>query len=485
MFLNKSYSLIFFTFIFLSYPVFAQSQDVQSVDRVQVDELIQTLESETAREDFIQNLKTLIEVDQTQDKQDISLPAISETLGIEKQTKDFIDGYSDFLAENNLNASTVGKFGLTGAAFLGALIVGFLVKKLTMILLKKLLALKRKYSLSHSRFNSYVRIIRFGLYSVLSLLFFYSVALIWNISNFVIFQSDTALSLVSNIVNIMSIIIITAIVWEVVNGFIEYAVRRSGAQNSARARTILPIARNVLFMVFSAFFGLMLLSELGINIMPLLAGAGVLGIAIGFGAQTVVKDFLTGFTIIMEDLIQVGDVVTLAGRTGGIEKITIRKVQMRSLDGTVYTVPFSEIDIIENLTKNFSYYLLDVGIAYREDPDEVIQHLKAIDQEMNEDDKFKDLTLEPIEILGVDHFGDSAVIIKARLKTLPAKQWVVGREFNRRMKHKFDEHNVEMPFPHQTIYFGENKDGSAPAAPVKVKSLGHDDQEEKVQKNAA
>lgn len=481
MFLNKFFLQLTVLFVFASFPALAQPESNKAINQNQINTLIETLESEPARQEFIQNLKVLIEVNEKEEKEEISVPVISETLGIEKQTEELIEDYSDFLEDNNLNATTIGKAGMTGGAFLGVLILGFVIKKLTMVLLKKLLNLKQKYALSHSRFNSYVRILRYGLYSVLTLLFAYSVALIWNMSDLVIFESDTALMLVSNIVNILSIVLITAIIWEVVNGFIEYAVRRSGTRDSARARTILPIARKMLLMVFAVFFGLMLLSELGINIMPLLAGAGVVGIAIGFGAQTMVKDFLTGFTIIMEDLIQVGDIATLSGRTGKIEKITIRKVQMRSLGGTVYTVPFSEIDIIENQTKNFSYYLLDVGIAYRENPDEVIEHLKAIDAELNEDDEFKDLTLDPIEILGVDHFGDSAIIIKARLKTLPAKQWIVGREFNRRMKHRFDEHNVEMPFPHQTIYFGEDKDGKAPAAPVKVKAndeLGHEGGEE-------
>ena len=233
-------------------------------------------------------------------------------------------------------------------------------------------------------------------------------------------------------------------------------------------QTLLPIVRNVLFFVFSILFTLVLLSELGVDIMPLLAGAGVVGIAVGFGAQTMVKDFLTGFIIIMEDLIQVGDVATLGDKTGIIEKITIRKVQMRDLDGTVYTVPFSEISVVSNLTKEYSYYLMDIGIAYREDPDEVIGYLREIDEEMREDENFKDLILEELHILGVDQFGDSAIIIKARIKTLPIKQWDVGREFNRRMKYKFDKHGIEIPFPHQTLYFGEDKKGHAPPAYIKM-----------------
>ncbi len=457
--------------LLISTPAFAQSDQVEGnhISNESVKELIQTLESETARKEFIQNLKTLTEVENQKDEDVSNIPAISQGLGVEEQTQDIINSYTDFLKDNNLNSTSVGKAGLTLIAFIGLIIVGLIVKKITRLLLKKLMELKSKYHLTHSRFSTYARIVRYALYAVLFLLFMSSVGLIWNLSDFGFLQGDMSLSLIGDIINIATIIVITAFVWEIVNGFIEYALRRTGARQSSRTLTLLPIIRKIMFIVFLVFFGLMLLSEFGINIMPLLAGAGVLGIAVGFGAQTVVKDFLIGFTIIMEDLIQVGDVVTLNGCTGVIELVTIRKVQLRNVNGSVYTVPFNKIDIIENQTKDFSYYLFDIGIAYREDPDEVCGYLNEIDEDMRNDEKYNDLILEPLEILGVDNFADSAVVIKARIKTLPSEQWIVGREFNRRMKLAFDKHSVEMPFPHQTIYFGEDKNGKAPAAPVVVK----------------
>jgi small conductance mechanosensitive channel len=173
-------------------------------------------------------------------------------------------------------------------------------------------------------------------------------------------------------------------------------------------------------------------------------------------------------TIIFEDLIQIGDVVNLGGRSGLVEKITIRKVQLRGLDGTVYTVPFGEINIVDNLTKEFSYYLMDIGVAYRENTDEVVRCLKKIDEELRQDKDFRNKILEPLDILGVDKFADSAVIIKARIKTRPIEQWNVGREFNRRMKFEFDKRGIEIPFPHQTLYFGEDKSGRAPSATLKL-----------------
>lgn len=146
----------------------------------------------------------------------------------------------------------------------------------------------------------------------------------------------------------------------------------------------------------------------------------------------------------------------------------MRKIQLRSLDGTVHTVPFSEVAVVDNLTKEFSYYLLDVGVAYREDIDEVIQCLRQIDEDMRATEKFGKKIIAELEVLGVDKFADSAVIVRARTKTRAHDKWSVGREFNRRIKQEFDRRNIEIPFPHQTIYFGEDKQGSAPAAKLEL-----------------
>jgi small-conductance mechanosensitive channel len=147
-------------------------------------------------------------------------------------------------------------------------------------------------------------------------------------------------------------------------------------------------------------------------------------------------------------------------------------VRLRDLSGTVHTIPFSAISTVSNLTKDFSYYLFNVAVAYREDVDEVMGVLRAIGREMQEDPEFRPLILEPLEILGLDTFADSAVIVKARIKTLPIKQWSVGREFNRRMKRRFDELGIEIPFPHTTLYFGADKKGRAPAAQVVLRPQG-------------
>ncbi|WP_413231559.1 mechanosensitive ion channel family protein [Microbulbifer elongatus] len=160
--------------------------------------------------------------------------------------------------------------------------------------------------------------------------------------------------------------------------------------------------------------------------------------------------------------------VTVGGPTGIVERITLRKVEMRSLDGTVHTVPFSEISIVDNLTKDFSYYMLEVGVAYRENTDEVISILLDVDRELRESEEYGPSILDPLEVLGVDRFDDSAVVIKARTRTRAHEKWFVGREFNRRMKLAFDERNIEILFPHQTLYFGEAKDGQATSADIRV-----------------
>ena len=261
----------------------------------------------------------------------------------------------------------------------------------------------------------------------------------------------------------------SVLVWEFASAFIARFLRSEEEEGatlvrSARTRTLLPLAQSALTIVIVAVASLTILSELGLDIAPLLAGAGVIGLAIGFGAQTLVKDVITGMFILLEDAISVGDVVDVAGHSGLVEAVNIRSVRLRDLSGTVHTVPFSTIDSVQNLTKDFSYYLLDVGVAYRENTDNVIALLRGIDEEMRADPEMGEDIIAPLEVLGLDRFDDSAVVVRARIKTKPLSQWRIGREFNRRMKFVFDKHNIEIPFPHQTIYFGVDHQGKAPPA---------------------
>ena len=220
------------------------------------------------------------------------------------------------------------------------------------------------------------------------------------------------------------------------------------------------------------FVVLIVLSEIGVNIGPLLAGAGIVGLAVSFGAQSLVKDVITGFFILLEDTIAVGDMVDLGGHFGIVEGMSIRSVRLRDLEGTVHTVPFGEVASVLNMTKDFSYALMEIGIAYREDVDQVVEVLREIGEGMQADEEFGPLILEPLEVLGLDSFGASSVNIRIRLKTLPIKQWPVKREYQRRMKRVFDERGIEIPFPHQTVYFGADRAGAAPAARTSLENAG-------------
>ncbi|MGB2696402.1 MAG: mechanosensitive ion channel family protein, partial [Candidatus Zixiibacteriota bacterium] len=197
--------------------------------------------------------------------------------------------------------------------------------------------------------------------------------------------------------------------------------------------------------------------ELGLDIGPILAGAGILGLAVGFGAQTLVKDVISGFFILMEDQYRVGDVVEVAGIGGLVEQMSLRVTILRDLEGKVHYIPNGSISTATNMTKEWSRAVLDIGVAYKEDPDVVMNVLREVGDEMKKDPAYSSVILEPLQILGVSDFADSAVVIKVMFKTLPLKQWDVGREFRRRVKKTFDAKGIEIPFPHVTLYMGEAK----------------------------
>lgn len=239
-----------------------------------------------------------------------------------------------------------------------------------------------------------------------------------------------------------------------------------------RAGTLSGVVHWIMRVVILAVAAFMLLGEFGVELGPVLAAAGVVGLAVGFGAQNLVQDFISGFFILLEDQIRVGDVVSIGDKGGFVERVTLRMVILRGQDGSVHFIRNGKIDVVTNMTKEFSHYVITIGVAYRENVDDVIKVLQGIDEGMRQDPAYKDDILAPLEVLGLDSFGDSAVNIKARTKTKPIQQWRIGREFNRRIKMKFDELNIEIPFPHQTIYFGKDKEGKSPALNVEMEKTG-------------
>ena len=330
---------------------------------------------------------------------------------------------------------------------------------------------KSRFPLIEARANRYLPVVHVVLRTLVTVIAALALLYTWGLDAFGWLDTPLGQRMTRSVISITTVLVIALIAWEFFSSAVERYLSKTDAEGnvvarSARVRTLLPLLRNIMFVVLAILVTMIVLSELGINIAPLLAGAGVIGLAVGFGSQKLVQDVITGAFILFEDAISVGDVVRVAGQAGVVEAISIRSIRLRDLSGSFHTIPFSTVDTVTNLTKDFSYYSMEIGVAYREDTDEVVEVIKAILDEMREIPEYGPFILEPLDVLGVDAFADSAVIIKARIKTVPIKQWMVGREFNRRMKKRFDELGIEIPFPHRTLYFGVDKAGGAPPARV-------------------
>ena len=229
----------------------------------------------------------------------------------------------------------------------------------------------------------------------------------------------------------------------------------SASEAERRLRTLSSLLRSMVFLVIAGIAAVMALRELGMDIAPIIAGAGILGLAVSFGGQNLVRDVISGFFIIFENQIRVGDVAIINGQGGTVEEINFRTTVIRDLQGIVHVFPNGTITQLSNQSKGWSRYVIDVGVAYKENIDYVMEVLREIGDGLYKDNKFSSLILEPLEILGVDSFGDSDVVIKCMIKTLPLKQWEVGRELRRRIKNTFDLRGIEIPFPHLSVYYGE------------------------------
>lgn len=251
-----------------------------------------------------------------------------------------------------------------------------------------------------------------------------------------------------------------------------FTKKKDDEESKKREETLRSVIYNVLKIIVLVLMVMTILDHFGFKIGPLLAAAGIVGVAVGLAGQSIVKDVLNGFFILLWDQIRVGDVVQISGRSGLVERINLKMTVLRDLAGNVHFIPNGNIDVVTNMTKEFSRYVFEIGVAYRENVDEVVDVIKEVDEELRNDPDFKGIILEPIEIFGLDRFADSAIVIKARTKTMPMKQWRVGREFNRRLKKKFDERDIEIPFPHVTLYMGQDKQGKA--VPMRVFMKGKD-----------
>jgi small conductance mechanosensitive channel len=219
-----------------------------------------------------------------------------------------------------------------------------------------------------------------------------------------------------------------------------------------RAQTVASLVRRALSGLIWTCAVLIVLRELDVDITPVLAGAGILGLAIGFGAQTLVRDVITGFFLIVEDQVRVGDVATVNGIGGLVEQINLRTIVLRDVEGVVHVVPNGEIKTLANRSKDFAFYVIDLGIEYDADVDQVIELIKEAGADLQKDPGYAPSILEPVEVLGVDAFAQSSVTLKMRIKTVPLKQWEVGRELRKRVKIVMDRAGVRMPFPQLQVH---------------------------------
>lgn len=273
----------------------------------------------------------------------------------------------------------------------------------------------------------------------------------------------------------LRIVIILIVAWIVI-AILQRAIREFRQRIAARlddreavkrAETLGRVFRYVVAVVISLVAGMMVLSELGISLAPILGAAGVAGVAIGFGAQSLVKDFFSGFFLLFEDQIRTGDVVKIAGHAGLVEEITLRHTRLRDYDGNVHYVPNGMIDSVVNMSRGYAQAVMDIGVAYRENTDNVYKVMRETARQMRADADFGPRILDDLEIAGVDKWADSAVVIRCRFKVLALEQWSVRREYLRRLKMAFDEAGIEIPFPHLTLYAGQDKAGGAPSFNVR------------------
>jgi len=227
------------------------------------------------------------------------------------------------------------------------------------------------------------------------------------------------------------------------------------SESTKRVETIIRLVRQGTMLALWLTVLLILLKEVGVEIGPILASAGIVGVAVGFGAQNLVRDVISGFFFILENQVRVGDVAIVNGTGGLVERINFRTIVLRDLAGVVHIFPNGSVTTLSNMTNEWSAYVFDIGVAYKENTDQVVAIITKVGEELKNDPVQGRVMLDVPEIFGVDKLDNSAVIIKGRIRTKPIRQWQVGREFLRRVKIAFDEANIEIPFPHQTVYFGE------------------------------
>jgi len=311
-------------------------------------------------------------------------------------------------------------------------------------------AAAERYPQLAPRLQRYRPVMRASLMTVIWLLTGVTLLEIWGLGAFKWFGTGRlGQQLLSATGTSVVTVVVALLVWEVANAGVDEHLaaltRQAQIARVTRLRTLLPILRTTLLVVILLIAGLIVLSEVGVNVAPLLAGAGVLGVAIGFGSQKLVQDLITGLFLLLENTMQVGDVVTLGGQTGTVETLSIRTIRLRALDGAVHIIPFSAVTTVTNQTRDFSYALIDLAVGLNEEPDHVMDVVQDIVAGMRAEPRWSDAITAELEVMGVHAFADNAWTLRLRIRTEPTMRGAVNREFNRRVKHRFDELAIQSP----------------------------------------
>ncbi len=367
--------------------------------------------------------------------------------------------FQTFLASGQVLA--IGLLGFMVAGFISRLMVrGVMLPS----------GLSQRVPLLQVRLNAFVPkmlfVLRSVIFALVVLLALNAVGMIdlrgWMVSQF-------GLRLTGTIISVSFVLLVSFAIWLALTSWVDYRLNPEfGSVATAREQTLMTLLRNAATIALVIITMMFVLAEIGLDIGPLLASAGVLGLAIGFGAQKMVQDIITGIFIQFENAMNVGDVVTVGGTTGTVERLTIRSVSLRDVQGVYHIIPFSSVDMVSNYVKDYGYFVCDMGVAYRENVDEVKQAMLNAFAQLKGDPAQSDGILDDLEWFGVNSFGDSAVMLRARIKCVPGRQWGIGRAYNGVLKEVFDDRGIEIPFPHQTIYFGESKDGKTQSIKVDV-----------------
>jgi small conductance mechanosensitive channel len=259
----------------------------------------------------------------------------------------------------------------------------------------------------------------------------------------------------------VSIVILVAwalisIIRKVISGIEERVASRASGEDIKRIKTLSRVLRYIATVIVVVLTVMSVLAGFGVSVAPFLATAGVAGLAVGFGAQSLVKDYFTGFVMLIEDQIRQGDIVEIAGKVGTVEEVTLRYIRLRDYEGVVHFVPNSVITVVTNRTRSYAYSVMDISVSYKEDVSRVSEVLKQIAYEMRQDPELKENILEDIEIAGLESFADSAITIRARMMVVAKYQNPIRREFQARVKVAFEREKIVIPYPHLVLETNQN-----------------------------